>query len=64
MRYIAEDLVETLREYDNGTVTTTGKMASEAGFRDLGASNLLELHNSLFRTAAANHIKLEISDRG
>ena len=63
MRYIAEDLVETLREYDNGTVTTTGKMASEAGFRDLGASNLLELHNSLFRTAAANHIKLEISDR-
>ncbi len=62
LRYIAEDMVEMLRDYEDGTVTTTGKMAYEAGYEDLEISDLLELHKSLFRAATANHIKLEISD--
>ncbi len=62
LRNIAENMVETLREYEDETVTTTGRIAKEAGFNNLSASELSEIHKDLLHFAKVNQIKLEISD--
>ena len=61
LRHIAEYMIEDLRECDDGTITTTAQFASSNGYNDLGTSDLLELHDTLVKTARASHITLEMS---
>lgn len=61
LRHIAEDLIENLRECDDGTVTTTGMLADASGYNDLDIYDLLDLHNNLVKTARANHVTLNMS---
>ncbi len=62
LRHIAEHMVETLREYEDGTVTTTRRIIKEAGYNNITSSELSEIHKYLLHFAKANQIKLEISD--
>ena len=58
---IAEYLVEELRELEDGTSTTTAKLAGDCGYDDMEMSELFELDEALFKAARKNHIKLDSS---
>lgn len=58
---IAEYLVEELRELEDGTSTTTAKLAADCGYDDMDMSELFELDKALFKAARKNHIKLDSS---
>lgn len=63
LRHIAEYLIEDLRECENGTVTTTRRLLDYAGYdvSEFEEWDLFDIHDSLFRAAKANHIKLDMS---
>ena len=61
LRHIAEYMINELRECEDGTVTTTAKLAIDQGYNDLAPDDLLVLHNELYRTAKANKITLDMS---
>ncbi len=62
IREIAEHLVEELREYEDGTVTTTADLAQDQGYIDMETFNLFDLHDALFKAARSNHITLDMSE--
>ena len=62
LRHIAESMIEDLRECEDGTVTTTGRLAHSCGYEDMEFSDLFDLHAALFRAARANHITLDMSE--
>ena len=59
---IAESMIEDLRECEDGTVTSTTKLAHICGYDDMETSDLFDLHHALLRTARANHITLDMSE--
>ena len=63
IKQIVEDLVEELRECDNGTVITTWQLLKAAGYdiNDFEQSDLFDIHNELFKSARAEHITLDMS---
>jgi len=61
IRNIAEDLVEELRECEDGTIISTSELAKQAGYDDLDLEDLFALHDVLFRAARRNKIKLDMS---
>lgn len=62
IKYIAEDLVEELRECKDGTVTTTAMLAKKYGYDGMEMEDLFDLHDALFRTAKAHKITLDMSE--
>ena len=62
LRHIAEDMIEDLRECEDGTVTTTGRLARDYGYDDMETFDLFDLHDALFRAAKANKITLDMSE--
>lgn len=62
LRHIAEDMIEDLRECEDGIVTTTGRLARDYGYDDMETFDLFDLHDSLFRAAKANKITLDMSE--
>ena len=63
IKQIAEDLVEELRECDNGTVTTTWQLlkATDYDMNDFEQSDLFDIHSALSKAARADHITLDMS---
>ena len=59
LRKIAEELVEELRELDDGAETTANQLAKNYGYRDLDNEELLLLDDYLNKSAKANKITLE-----
>lgn len=55
---IAADLIEDLRECEDGTVTSTAELAGKHGYDDI---DLFELHYALLDAAKANRITLDMS---
>ena len=64
LRYIAEDLVEELREMPDGTEITSWQLLKTGGYdpQDFNISELMDYHQYLFRAARANHITLDMSN--
>ncbi len=64
LRYIAEDLVEELRELPDGTAVTSGLLLKRIGYdpKDMNDEELFDYHNALFRAAKANHMILDMSE--
>ena len=62
LRHIAEDMIKDLRECEDGTVTTTGRLARDYGYDDMETFELFDLHDALFRAAKANKITLDMSE--
>ena len=62
LRHIAEDMIEDLRECEDGTITTTGRLARDYGYDDMETFDLSDLHDALFRAAKANKIILDMSE--
>ena len=63
LRYMAEDLVEELREMPDGTEITSWQLLKAGGYdpQELDFSELMDHHQYLFRIARANHITLDMS---
>ena len=63
IRHIAEDMVEGLRECEDGYITTSGRLAKDYGYgeEELGFVGMFDLHETLLRVAKANHITLDMS---
>ena len=63
LRYIAEDLVDELREMPDGTEITSWKLLKVKGYdpNEFSVSDLMDYHQSLIRAAKANHITLDMS---
>ena len=57
---IARELVEELRDCDDGEVLTTNRIAQEVGYDDLREEELLYLHRDLLSLARRSKIKLEM----
>ena len=62
LRHITEDMIEDLRECEDGTITTTGRLARDYGYNDMETFDLFDLHDALFRAAKANKITLDMSE--
>ena len=62
LRHIAEDMIEDLRECEDGTITTTGRLARDYGYDDMETFDSFDLHDALFRAAKANKIILDMSE--
>lgn len=62
LQYIAKSMIEDLRECDDGTITTTGRLAAEYGYDDMELFDLINLHGILIQTARVNHITLDLSE--
>jgi len=58
---IAENLIEELRELEEGTPTTTAKVAMTCGYDAMTEVDLMNLNDALFKEARKNHIKLDMS---
>jgi len=58
---IAREIMEELRELENGEATTTLCMARELGFLDLTDAELIKLHENVFYFAKRNKIQLDMS---
>ena len=43
LRHIAEDMIEDLRECEDGTITTTGRLARDYGYDDMETFDLFDL---------------------
>ena len=63
LRHIAENLIEDLRECEDGTDITTWQLVKAAGYDmdEFGEWDLFDVHDALFRAAKANHITLDMS---
>ena len=63
LKYIADSLVEDLRECEDGTEITTCQLLHAAGYdiSEFEWDNLFDIHDALFRAARANHITLDMS---
>lgn len=63
IRYIAEDLVDELREMQDGTEITSWQLLKAGGYdpQELDFSELMDYHQYLLRIARANHITLDMS---
>lgn len=63
LRYIAEDLVEELREMPDGTEITSCQLLKVGGYdpQEFEFFDLMDYHQYLFRAARANHITLDMS---
>ena len=63
IKQIVEDLVEELRECDNGTDITTWQLLKAAGYdiNDFEQFDLFDIHSALFKAARAEHITLDMS---
>ncbi len=61
LRHIAEELIEDLRECEDGTRSTTRLLLRDAGYDidKFDVYDLLDIHDALFRAARANHITLD-----
>ena len=60
---IVEDLVEELRESQDGIRITTAQLLMQAGHEeDFDSIDLIEIHNELFEAAKANDIILDMSE--
>ena len=55
LRHITEDMIEDLRECEDGTITTTGRLARDYGYNDMETFDLFDLHDALFRFMAILH---------
>ena len=42
LRHIAEDMIEDLRECEDGTITTTGRLARDYGYDDMETFDLFD----------------------
>lgn len=62
LRHIAEGMAEELRECEDGTVTSTHRLAHEFEYTELDDEKLFDLHNALFRAARAQKITLDMSE--
>lgn len=63
LRYIAEDLVDELREMPDLSETTSWQLLKVGGYDpdEFDFSDLMEYHQALFRAAKANQITLDMS---
>ena len=63
IKQIVEDLVEELRECDDGTAITTRQLLKAVGYdmNDFEQSDLFDIHSALFKAARAEHITLDMS---
>ena len=63
LQCIAEELIEELRECEDGTITTTCQLLKTAGYDmdEFNSDDLFEIHRILFSEARANHITLKIT---
>lgn len=62
LQAIADAMVDVLRGYENGSRTTTARLAHQLGYTDLTLFDLLDVHNALLRTAQENHMELDFSE--
>ncbi len=58
IQYIVEEMIEELRECEDGTVTSTSELAKQLGYKDM---DLFEVHSALVSSAKANKITLDFS---
>nr|MCR5731672.1 hypothetical protein [Sphaerochaetaceae bacterium] len=60
---IIEDLIEYLRECDNGIYINTAQLLSKVDYdlEDFDEDDLFTINNALFKAAEKNHIKLDMS---
>lgn len=63
LQYIAEDLVEELRECEYGTEISTSELLKISGYDldEFEYDDLFDLHYALFKAARENHIHLDMS---
>lgn len=61
IRLIAEELVENLRECEDGTVMATADLAREKGYGSMEMTDLFELDKALSQAARKNKITLDRS---
>ena len=63
LRHIAEELIEDLRECEDGTRYTTRLLLKDAGYDldEFDVYDLLDIHDALFKAARANYITLDMS---
>lgn len=63
IRYLAEDMVEDIREMDDGESISTYQLFAEYGYDEgeYDSDDLFDLHDTLFRLARVNHITLDMS---
>ena len=61
--HIVDDLIDYLRECEEGTDITTGQLLQAAGYNvdEFGISDLMDIHDELIKTAKHNHIILDMS---
>lgn len=62
LQAIADAMVDVLRGYENGSRTTTARLAHQLGYTDLTLFDLLDVHNALLRAAQENHMELDFSE--
>ena len=63
IKQIADELVEELRECDDGTAITTRQLLKAVGYdmNDFEEFDLFDIHSALFKAARGNHITLDMS---
>ncbi len=66
---LSRDLLEELRDCEDGTVTTTCQLLADLDYDvsdsgDFSLSDLFEIHNQLWRLARENHILLTLLSQG
>lgn len=63
IRHLAENLIDELRECPDGTEMTSGQLLQSIGYDPsmMDMHELFSFHDSLFRTAKAHHITLDMS---
>ena len=63
LQYIVEDLIDELRECENGTAFDTVQLLKSAGYdiSEFDHDDLYDIHFTLFRKAKENHITLDMS---
>ena len=64
LQYIVENLIDELRECEDGTTFDTFHLLERAGYdgSEFDHDDLFEIHFTLFKKAKENHITLDISD--
>lgn len=62
LQAIADAMVDVLRGYENGSRTTTARLAHQLGYADLTLFDLLDVHNAFLRVAQENHMDLDFSE--
>ena len=64
LRHISEDLIDEIREMDDGSRSTVLDILEVSGYDtdEFKSEEMMELTDQLFRTAKAYHIKLDMSE--